>query len=217
MSPTGAWSVCSTDTLTCRSVGPAARCRWAVEVDGAGRYLQQRYVGQHQRRSGGAQRGPAGLVEAGSSQSRDIAVVLPRTRSRSVGHSATSSTRRSSRQASGWPTSPRQMMVSPAPIRRFQFRRRCRFISSTLRNGRRQPSSTEESDRCRSDQNSTRTFSRTGSTDRFSPALSLGVDLPNVEAAVAHATAASTFANRTGHCRSAGFAVVASIRYCAIA
>ena len=28
MSPKGAKSVSSTDTLTCRLVGPAARCRW---------------------------------------------------------------------------------------------------------------------------------------------------------------------------------------------
>ncbi len=110
---------------------------------------------------------------------------LPRTRSRSPGHSARSSTKRSSRQASGWATSPRQMTVSLAPTRRLQFRSRCRFISSTLPNGRPQPSSTEGSDRCRSDQSqvrsgalattgmsasagrstssSTRTFSRTGS------------------------------------------------------
>ena len=43
-------------------------------------------------------------------------------------------------------------MVSSAPTRHLQFRSRCRFISSTLRNGRSQPSSTERSDRCRSDQ-----------------------------------------------------------------
>ena len=110
---------------------------------------------------------------------------LPRTRSRSPGHSAKSSTKQSSRQASGWATSPRQMTVSPAPTRRLQFLSRCRFISSTLPNGRPEPSSTEGSDRCRSDQSqvrsgalattgtsasvgrstssSTRTFSRTGS------------------------------------------------------
>ena len=105
-------------------------------------------------------------------------------------------------------------MVSSAPTRRLQSRSRCRFTSSTLRNGRPQPSSTEGSDRCRSDQiqvrsgalatigtsasagsstsTSTRTFSRTGSMDRFSPVWSLGVDLSNVEAVVAAATAAST-------------------------
>ena len=76
---------------------------------------------------------------------------LPRTRSRSPGHSARSSTRRSSRQASGWATSPRQMTVSPAPTRHLQFRSRCRS-SPPLPNGRPQPSSTEGSDRCRSDQ-----------------------------------------------------------------
>ena len=49
---------------------------------------------------------------------------LPRTRSRSTGHSARSSTKRSSRPASGWAMSPRQMTVSPTPTRRLQFRSR---------------------------------------------------------------------------------------------
>ena len=44
------------------------------------------------------------------------------------------------------------MTVSPAPTRRLQFPSTCRFLSSTLPNGRPQPSSTEGSDRCRSDQ-----------------------------------------------------------------
>lgn len=46
----------------------------AVDVDAPGRYLQQRNVGQHQRRIGGARRRPAGLVEASSTQRRDVAV-----------------------------------------------------------------------------------------------------------------------------------------------
>ena len=68
--------MCSTDTLTCRLVGPAPRWQAAVDADGPGRCLQQRYVGQHQRRIGGAQRGPACLMEASSTQRRDVAVVV---------------------------------------------------------------------------------------------------------------------------------------------
>ena len=45
---------------------PGGPVQVAVDVYGPGRYLQQRYVGQHQRRIGGAQRGPAGLLEASS-------------------------------------------------------------------------------------------------------------------------------------------------------
>ena len=61
----------------------------AVDVDGPGRYLPQRYVRQHQRRSGGAQRGPARLVEAGSTQPRDVAVVIAEDQeplARALGH-----------------------------------------------------------------------------------------------------------------------------------
>ncbi len=80
----------------------------AVDVDGPGRYLEQQYVGPHQRRIRGA------LATIGMSMS--------------IGRSTSSSTR---------------------------------------------------------------TFSRTGSMGRFSPARSLGVDLWEVETAVADATAAA--------------------------
>lgn len=132
---------------------PGGPVQVAVDADGPDRYLQQRL-----RASAPAAGAVAHIAvrqvlwkptrrNAGTSRSW-----LPRTRRRSPGHSATSSTNPSSRQASGWPTSPRQMMVSPSPTRPLQFQSRCRFISSTLRNGRPQPSSTDESDRCRSDQ-----------------------------------------------------------------
>ena len=88
---------------------------------------------------------------------------------------------------------------APDPIQREPVPVRYRFICSTLRNGRHQPSSTEGADRYRSDQSqilsgalattgtstsagrstssSTRTFFRTGSHGRFSPAQRLEVDL----------------------------------------
>ena len=55
---------------------PDSPVQVTVDVDGPGRYLQQRYVRQHQRRIGGAQRGPAGLVETSSTQCRKVAVVI---------------------------------------------------------------------------------------------------------------------------------------------
>ena len=55
---------------------PGSPVQVTVDVDGPGRYLQQRNVRQHQRRIGGAQRGPAGLVETSSTQCRNVAVVI---------------------------------------------------------------------------------------------------------------------------------------------
>ena len=76
VSPTGAKSVCSADTLTCRSVGPTARCRWPWTLTApAGTFSSGMCVNT----SGGSvahKRRPAGLVEANSTQRRDVAVVV---------------------------------------------------------------------------------------------------------------------------------------------